>query len=106
MISTYSGGGYIGWYGVEVVEGGGGTPDSEVDGQEEASQDDGERPHHQGEEDVLLAEGGVPTLPGGGALGGRGAVGRGVGGQGAGGQEVGGPRGQIRGCSRPSLSFI
>ena len=77
---TYSSGGYIGWDGVEVLEGGGGTPDSEVDGQEEAAQDDGERPDHQGEEDVLLVEGGVPTLPGGGALGGQGAVGAGVGG--------------------------
>ena len=48
----HSDGWHVGGDGLEVVEGGGGGADTEPDGEEHAAED-------EGEEDVLLGEGGV-----------------------------------------------
>ena len=48
--------------GLEVVEGGGGVPDDEVDRDEEAAEDDAEGAADDGEEDVLLEEDRVPRV--------------------------------------------
>ena len=46
--------------GLEVVEGGGGVPHDEVDGDEEAAEDDAEGAGDDGEDDVFLKEDWVP----------------------------------------------
>ena len=46
----------VGGESLEVVEGGGGVPHNEVDGDEEAAQDDAEGAGDDGEDDVLLCE--------------------------------------------------
>ena len=46
--------------GLEVVKGGGGGLDSEVDGHEEGPQHHGQAPAYQSQQHVLLGEGAVP----------------------------------------------
>ena len=50
----------VGWQRLKVVEGGCGVPDYEVDRDEEAAEDDTQRPADDGEEDILLEEDRVP----------------------------------------------
>ena len=45
------------------MEGGGGVPHNEVDGDEEAAQDDAEGAGDDGEDDVLLQQDRVPGRP-------------------------------------------
>ena len=45
------------------MEGGGGVPHNEVDGDEEAAQDDAEGAGYDGEDDVLLQQDRVPGRP-------------------------------------------
>ena len=52
----------VGWQRLEVVDGGGGVPDDEVDRDEEAAEDDAEGATDDGEQDVLLEEDRVPRV--------------------------------------------
>ena len=47
---------YVCGEGLEVVEGGGGVPHDEVDGDEEAAEDEAEGTGDDGEDDVFLGE--------------------------------------------------
>ena len=53
----------VGGQRLEVVEGGGGVPNHEVDRDEEAAEDDTKGPGDDGQEDILLEEDGVPGPP-------------------------------------------
>ena len=53
----------VGGEGLEVVEGGGRVPHHEVDGDEEAAEDEAESAGDDGEDDVFLGEDWVPGWP-------------------------------------------
>jgi len=57
----------VGWDGLEVVEGGGGGLDREVDGHEEGAQHHGQAAAYQRQEHVLLCERAVPGAGAGAA---------------------------------------
>ena len=60
MFASYRNGRDVSGDGLEVVEGGGGGLDSEVDGHEEGPQHHGQAPAYQRQQHVLLGEGAVP----------------------------------------------
>ena len=60
---THRDAGYVCGQGLEVVEGGGGVPHHEVDGDEEAAEDEAESAGDDGEDDVFLGEDWVPGWP-------------------------------------------